>query len=176
MSAWLNWATFSPRPSKATNQIAFLRCPSHTRCPDLPAIAIRAAWVQDHNKKHPVPPSDSESVLCLSVSMPRTPKGHKRPADAIGNAVTVMKIATGEIEESVQTDDGKSKAAVELGRKGGESARHQTSRPASGMQSPRKPPPRAGARGVRRFRPLGLSDLKKQKRAVHLEGFPPAQK
>ena len=34
-------------------------------------------------------------------------------------AVTVMKIATGEIEESGQTDDGKSKAAVELGRKGG---------------------------------------------------------
>ena len=51
--------------------------------------------------------------------MPRTPKGHKRPADVIGNAVTVMKIATGEIEESGQTDDGKSKAAVELGRKGG---------------------------------------------------------
>ncbi len=51
--------------------------------------------------------------------MPRTPKGHKRSADVIGNAVTVMKIATGEIKESGQTDDGKSKAAVELGRKGG---------------------------------------------------------
>ena len=50
--------------------------------------------------------------------MPRTPKGHKRPADVIGNAVTVMKIATGEQEETV-TDDGKNKAAVELGRKGG---------------------------------------------------------
>jgi hypothetical protein len=51
--------------------------------------------------------------------MPRTPKGHKRPADVIANAVTVMKIATGEIEESGTTEDGKSKAAVELGRKGG---------------------------------------------------------
>jgi hypothetical protein len=51
--------------------------------------------------------------------MPKTPKGHKRPADAIGNAVHVMKIATGEIEESGQTEDGKSKAAVELGRRGG---------------------------------------------------------
>ena len=30
-----------------------------------------------------------------------------------------MKIATGEIEESGQTEDGRSKAAVELGRKGG---------------------------------------------------------
>jgi hypothetical protein len=51
--------------------------------------------------------------------MPKTPTGHKRPADVIANAVTVMKIATGEIEESGTTEDGKSKAAVELGRKGG---------------------------------------------------------
>ncbi len=32
--------------------------------------------------------------------MPRGPKGEKRPADVIGNAVHVMRIATGEIEES----------------------------------------------------------------------------
>ena len=51
--------------------------------------------------------------------MPKGPKGQKRPADVIGNAVTIMKIATGEIDESGETDDGKSKAAVELGRKGG---------------------------------------------------------
>ena len=52
--------------------------------------------------------------------MPRTPKGHKRPADVIGNAVAVMKIATGEIDEAApQADDGKNPAAVELGRKGG---------------------------------------------------------
>jgi hypothetical protein len=50
--------------------------------------------------------------------MPRTPKGHKRPADVIGNAVTVMKIATGEIDEWL-TADGKDAAAVALGRKGG---------------------------------------------------------
>ncbi len=51
--------------------------------------------------------------------MPKGPKGQKRPADVIGNAVTIMKIATGEIDEAGETDDGKSKAAVELGRKGG---------------------------------------------------------
>jgi len=51
--------------------------------------------------------------------MPKTPKGHKRPADVVSNAVHVMRIATGEIEELGETDDGKSKAAVELGRKGG---------------------------------------------------------
>lgn len=49
--------------------------------------------------------------------MPKTPKGHKRPADVISNAVHVMRIATGEIEET--TEDGKNRAAVELGRKGG---------------------------------------------------------
>lgn len=51
--------------------------------------------------------------------MPRTPTGAKRPADVVSNAVRVMKIATGEIEETSQTDDGRNKAAVELGRKGG---------------------------------------------------------
>jgi hypothetical protein len=50
--------------------------------------------------------------------MPKTPKDHKRPADVVSNAVHVMKITTGEIEEE-RTEDGKSKAAVELGRKGG---------------------------------------------------------
>ena len=59
------------------------------------------------------------SDMLVGKHMPKSPKGQKRPADVIGNAVTVMKIATGEIEESGQTDDGKSKAAVELGRKGG---------------------------------------------------------
>lgn len=50
--------------------------------------------------------------------MPKGPKGEKRPADVIGNAVRVMRIATGEDDE-VLTDDGKDKAAVSLGRKGG---------------------------------------------------------
>ncbi len=50
--------------------------------------------------------------------MPKGPKGEKRPADVIGAAVKVMQIATGEIGEDIG-DDGKNKAAVELGRKGG---------------------------------------------------------
>ena len=32
--------------------------------------------------------------------MPRGPKGEKRPADVIGNAVHVMRIATGEIGDT----------------------------------------------------------------------------
>lgn len=53
--------------------------------------------------------------------MPRTPKGHKRPADVISNAVRVMQIATEEFNETSAgvTDDGRSRAAVELGRRGG---------------------------------------------------------
>jgi hypothetical protein len=51
--------------------------------------------------------------------MPHGPKGEKRPADVIGNAVKVMRIATGE-ETEVLTDDGTNAAAVALGRMGGE--------------------------------------------------------
>lgn len=50
--------------------------------------------------------------------MPKGPKGEKRPADVIGNAIKVARIATGE-EEDEKTDDGKDKAAVSLGRRGG---------------------------------------------------------
>jgi hypothetical protein len=44
--------------------------------------------------------------------MPKGPKGQKRPADVIGNAVRVMRIATGEAEEEYDTsDEGKDQAA-----------------------------------------------------------------
>jgi hypothetical protein len=51
--------------------------------------------------------------------MPKGPRGEKRPADVIGNAVHVMRIATGEIEEGALPDDGKDPAAKALGKKGG---------------------------------------------------------
>jgi hypothetical protein len=50
--------------------------------------------------------------------MPKGPKGQKRPADVIGNAVKVMRIATGEETDDV-ADDGKDKAAQSMGRRGG---------------------------------------------------------
>jgi len=50
--------------------------------------------------------------------MPQGPKGQKRPADVIGNAVKVMRIATGEETEELETDRVKS-AAAELGARGG---------------------------------------------------------
>ena len=50
--------------------------------------------------------------------MPRGPKAERRPRDVIGNAVHVMRIATGQIEDKI-TDDGKNAAAVALGRMGG---------------------------------------------------------
>ena len=46
--------------------------------------------------------------------MPRGPKGEKRPADVVSNAVHVMRIATGEIEE----DQGKAPNRAKGGRKG----------------------------------------------------------
>ena len=53
--------------------------------------------------------------------MPRGPKGERRPRDVIGNAVHVMRLATGEITEDIPTpeSEGKDPAAVALGRKGG---------------------------------------------------------
>lgn len=48
--------------------------------------------------------------------MPRGPKGEKRPADVIGNAVHVMRIATGETEDDPVE---KESEAVALGRLGG---------------------------------------------------------
>ncbi len=46
--------------------------------------------------------------------MPTGPKGERRPADVIGNAVKVMRIATGEEEETV------SDPSRELHRAGGQ--------------------------------------------------------
>jgi hypothetical protein len=51
--------------------------------------------------------------------MPRGPKGEKRPADVVGAAIMVAKIATGEITETGEPDDGKDPAAKAMGRKGG---------------------------------------------------------
>jgi hypothetical protein len=50
--------------------------------------------------------------------MPRGPKGQKRPADTVANAIRVAKILTGEVHEDMG-DSGKDKAAQALGRKGG---------------------------------------------------------
>jgi hypothetical protein len=55
----------------------------------------------------------------MRISMPRGPKGERRPADVIGNAIMIAKIATGEIEDTVPTDEGKDPAAVALGKRGG---------------------------------------------------------
>lgn len=53
------------------------------------------------------------------IALPKGPKGEHRPADVIGNAIMVAKIATGEVEEAPVPDDGKDAAAVSMGRKGG---------------------------------------------------------
>jgi hypothetical protein len=45
-----------------------------------------------------------------AIEMPRGPQGEKRPADVVGNAVRVMRIATG--EETDDTDSVKSEITV----------------------------------------------------------------
>ena len=59
--------------------------------------------------------------------MPVGPKGEKRPADVIGSAVAVARIATGEADESF-IDEGKDQAAVALGRKGGKARAKKVSK------------------------------------------------
>jgi hypothetical protein len=52
--------------------------------------------------------------------MPRGPRGAKGPADVIGGAVKVMRMATGEEAEDLgPEDDGKDPAAKAMGKKGG---------------------------------------------------------
>jgi hypothetical protein len=48
--------------------------------------------------------------------MPRGPKGEKRPADVIGNAVHVMRIATGEVEEGRPGPSGRTKSGIKGGK------------------------------------------------------------
>jgi hypothetical protein len=71
----------------------------------------------DPAKSHRVTlPSDG---ILTAKHMPKGPKGQKRPADVISNAVHVMRIATGEITETPSQQTSKNAAAVELGRIGG---------------------------------------------------------
>ena len=50
--------------------------------------------------------------------MPTGPKGEKRPADVIGNAVRIARIATGEEPEERNEAPAKDEAAAAMGRKG----------------------------------------------------------
>jgi hypothetical protein len=69
--------------------------------------------------------------------LPKGPKGQKRPADVIGNAVKVMRILTGEEQEDFGADDGKDKAAQSLGQRGGK-ARAQALSPKQRAEIARK--------------------------------------
>lgn len=52
--------------------------------------------------------------------MPKGPKGQRRPADVVSNAIKVARIATGEDQEDMPKGrEGKSAAAAELGKLGG---------------------------------------------------------
>jgi len=59
--------------------------------------------------------------------MPKGPKGQKRPADVIGNAVRVMQIATGEADEEMPTSNA-DPAARHLGTKGGKARARKLSK------------------------------------------------
>jgi hypothetical protein len=49
--------------------------------------------------------------------MPKGPKGEKRPADVIGNAITIARIATGEIEDKPSKSPNRAKGGKIGGKK-----------------------------------------------------------
>lgn len=51
--------------------------------------------------------------------MPKGPRGEKRPADAVSNAVLIGRIATGEVEDTPAKPKKQSPTASEMGKKGG---------------------------------------------------------
>ena len=51
--------------------------------------------------------------------MPKGPQGQKRPADVVGCAVHVMKIATGEIEENLDDPPKRQPGRARSGKAGG---------------------------------------------------------
>ena len=54
--------------------------------------------------------------------VPKGPRGQKRPADVIGNAVRVMEIATGQRDEEYEVDRGKDQGRSRAGPAGREGA------------------------------------------------------
>jgi len=64
---------------------------------------MMCAYLTTVAKSPPVVSSSNEAGDTVTVKeddMPKGPQGQKRPADVIGNAVHVAKIATGEAEET----------------------------------------------------------------------------
>jgi len=53
-------------------------------------------------------------------TMPKGPRGEKRPADSVGCAVQVAKIATGEVEDTKYVAPGRKKSGEAGGRKRGD--------------------------------------------------------
>ncbi len=74
--------------------------------------ACLAGWLSQRRQGQP-----PEHTSPPTARHEHCPRGEKRPADVIGNAVKVMRIATGEEEEELP-DSAKS-AAQELGARGG---------------------------------------------------------
>jgi hypothetical protein len=83
---------------------------------------VKGCFLKQSNDWHNAPPLSAAIYYMLGAKgeqYARGPKGERGPRDVIGNAVHVMRIATGEIEDTI-TDDVKNAAAVAFGRRGGQ--------------------------------------------------------
>src|ERR1700722_12785192 len=105
---------YIPRKSRITKTIrVYERAHKRERRHRMGSRAVSVAFQNRSDFQH-----TAQQAERVYLAMPKGPKGEKRPADVIGNAVKVMRIATGEEEETL-ADEGKNAAAVALGRKGG---------------------------------------------------------
>lgn len=66
---------------------------------------------QHHGRRHTGggPTADQG---CTALAVPKGPRGERRPADVVGCAVRVAKIATGEIEETAYRQPAKRKGGL----------------------------------------------------------------
>jgi hypothetical protein len=63
------------------------------------------------------------------TNMVKGPRGQKRPADTVSNAILVARILAGEIEEDTGQDHGNDKGTQALGRKDGSARRDKPRQP-----------------------------------------------
>jgi hypothetical protein len=87
--------------------------PQDGRRRSLLLLKLKHTWIASF---HASPTKRDAQLAGRELIDARGPKGEKRPADVIGNAVHVMRIATGDAAETIQE---KKPNAVALGKLGG---------------------------------------------------------
>ena len=110
-----------------------------------------------------------ESYSLVGFKGPKGPQGQKRPADVVGNAVMVMRIATGE-EEKGYEDDRKDPAAKALGASGGKARAGKLTPLSARLRSRGRRQPSGGQKSDLKNGPTpGMNKLSRETRSLILK-------